>query len=101
MIKQPAPYIPVKCASCACKKLQWSYSVPVGWNCTNSISSFASPALVNMADPSPVHECADVHEKYALPYPLNGVQDSYYLSTICSFSSPSSQYCVLGMDPVY
>jgi hypothetical protein len=41
----------------------------VGWNWTNSRSSFCSPARETIAVPSPVHACADVAEKYARPYP--------------------------------
>ena len=36
---------------------------PVGWNCTNSMSWSGSPARSAIALPSPVHVCADVHEK--------------------------------------
>lgn len=65
--------------------------MPDGWNWTNSKSWFGRPALAIMAYngvsinsstpavlfvdegeltlPSPVDVCADVHEKYALPYP--------------------------------
>ena len=37
--------------------------VPVGWNCTNSMSWLASPARETIAVPSPVHVWAEVHEK--------------------------------------
>lgn len=42
---------------------------PVGWNCTNSKSSFCNPAREAMAVPSPVHVCADVQLKYDRPVP--------------------------------
>ena len=44
---------------------QWNGmgSVPVGWNCTNSMSWLASPARETIAVPSPVHVWAEVQEK--------------------------------------
>ena len=39
--------------------------MPVGWNCTNSMSCSGTPARKAMALPSPVQVCAEVAEKYA------------------------------------
>ena len=41
--------------------------MPVGWNCTNSMSCSGSPARNTMALPSPVQVWAEVAEKKARP----------------------------------
>ena len=41
--------------------------MPVGWNCTNSMSCSGSPARSTMALPSPVQVWAEVAEKKARP----------------------------------
>ena len=40
-----------------------NFGIPVGWNWTNSGSCRGMPALSAIAFPSPVHVCAEVHEK--------------------------------------
>ena len=61
-------------------------TTPVGWNWTNSMSWLGSSALDSMPVPSPVHEWAEVHEKYARPYPLKVKRATKYtcITNMCT-----------------